>query len=294
MAGEALALAWCRAVTDRRYRLPAGQLRNLTAAAAVHERHLVALALPSPLARPDTTAPSTDGSPSAGATSPTAPATSVPPPVLPTVSLPAKQDAALKALGTALGTVRAGHLDRAADADGEVALLWASLAAAVAQTSVLVRRSTAAPAPPDEPEHPPYRVMSPAAAGQALLAQLHAAVFGYQVALTPLTDEAAEPYRERWDELRRQRDVVATMLRDLGAKVPVAEPEYDTGKRITTDGAAVALVGRMEHALLPHLGNWVAASENDHRRTAASWLGSATANAVQAGARPSWWPGWPD
>ena len=290
-----MALAWCRAVAERRYKLPGGQLRNLAVAADVHERHLVALSLPSPETRPGTTGPPTSGSPSPGAPSPSAPSTSVQPPALPEVRLPDTQAAAMKALGSVLGKVRAGHLDRSASADGSVALLWACLAAAAAQGSVLTRRSSAVAAPPDEPEHPPYRAMTPTAAAQALLAQLHAIVFGYQVALTPLSGDTAEPHRARLAELRQHRDVVATVLRDLDAEVPAAEPEYDTGGRITTDKAAVALVARMEHALLPHLGNWVAATEDGgHRRTAAGWLGSATADAVRAGATTSWWPGWPD
>lgn len=295
IAGESLALAWCRALVKRRYKLSDGQLSNLRTAADLHQRHLVALELPSPQTRPAATQPSASPTPGAPAPStPAAPSTSVATPTLPTVKLPKDQDRAIKEFGAALDGVRKGHRELASAAEGQLALLWGSLAAGAAQTSTIARTARPAPRPAAEPEHPAYRVMTPTAAGQELLAQLHAMVFGYQVALAPIPAKDADPYRQRLAELLRDRDELADLLRDLDAEVPAAAPEYDTGGRISDEAAAVKLVARMEHALLPHLGNWLAATAKEQRARATDWLVTGTVRAVRAGAAPVWWPGWPD
>jgi len=298
VADESRALASCLALAERD--LSDGQLANLAVAADIHHRHLVALALPRPQTRPGTDRPSPSGSsgsqasPSVDAPSPTAPSTLVGSPALPTVHLPKKPGDAVKAFDAAIDEVCTGHLGRAAATDGAVALLWASLAAGAAQSGALAHRSPAVSAPPTEPDHPPYRSMTTAAAARALLAQLHAIVFGYQVALAPLDQQEAERPLARLADLRHHRDVLAAVLRDQDVEVPVAEPEYDTGGPVTTAAAATTLIGRMEQALLPHLGNWVAAADAEHRRVAAQWLVDGTVTALRNDAAPLRWPGWPD
>lgn len=298
VADESRALAWCRALAERD--LSDGQLANLAVAADIHHRHLVALALPRPQTRPGTAPPSpssTSGSQapsSAAVPSPSAPSTLVGSPSLPRVHLPEEPEDAMEAFDAAIDEVCTGHLGRASATDGAVALLWASLAAGAAQSGLLAHRSAAAPAPPAEPEHPPYRPMTLVAAAQALLAQLHAIVFGYQVALAPLAQEDPEVHVVRLADLRHHRDVLATVLREQDAEVPVAEPEYDTGGPVTTITAATTLIRRMEQALLPHLGNWVAAADAEHREAAAQWLVDGTIAGMRNDAPPVRWPGWPD
>lgn len=280
-ASEASAIAWCAALAAAAttYQLGAGQTGNLALAGSLHRRRLAVLTGPEPTTRP---VPS-DG-PTAG--TPTLP--SIPP----APTLDPNRGKGFTAFRTNLGRLRAEHLGRVAGASGMTALLWASLAAGVQQSSVLADRAAAAPRPTTEASHPPYEPSTDVAAAQGFLAQLHALAFGLQASLAPLSGAAATPYQQRLVRARIQRDHLVAWLRNRGANVPVAEAEYDLGGVINSPAAALALVARMESALLPFAGDWVAAAEATERRGAAEWLADGAGVAVQAGAAPAVWPGW--
>jgi len=275
---EAKAAAWCTALAGAtRYKLTSGQTKNLERAATLHRRHLEVLSTPEATTRPR---------PSASATATTAP---------PSIGkLDSDRSKGFKAFRAAMSKLEQEHLGRVGATSGMTALLWASLAASIAQSVVVAGRETSSPEPATEGDHLPYEPMTDIAAAQALLTQLHALVFGLQAALAPLSGDAATPYQDRLVRARIQRDHLVDWLRDQDADVPAAEPEYDLGGSISKSSQAYALVARMETALLPFAGDWVAAAAIELSRQAAEWLADGAGIAVLAGAAPTVWPGWRD
>ena len=229
-------------------------------------------------------------------TRPSAPTGSAAPslPPLPTVASPTSGAAARKGADRALSRAVSGHRDRAIALSGAESLFWASLAAAATQSRVVVAAEDRVELPGEEPEHGPYQPLTEVAAAQALLTQVHAIVFGYQVALAPVPAQDGQSWVARLEQHRVVRDQVAELLRDRGASVPAAEPEYETGDAADSVGAARDLVARMESALLPFTGAWVAACRGADRRRAVGWLLTGARIAVSSGAAPRLWPGWPD
>lgn len=280
---EATAVAWCTAVAGATsYRLAPGQLTNLTESVTLHRRRLEVLSLPEATTRP----------PSGTGTGPGASAS--PPPSPAAVTLDADRTRGMASFRSTMDKLTEDHLGRTTAVGGATALLWASLAAGIRQTVVVADRVTEAPRPAAEPSHGRYVPLTDVAAAQGLLAQLHALVFGLQACLAPLSGAAATPYQERLVRARIQRDHLVAWLRTRGSSVPAAEPQYDLGGTVTTATQSYALVARMESALLPFAGDWVAASETSERRRAAEWLVDGAGVGVAAGAAPAVWPGWRD
>ncbi|MDN5726402.1 MAG: ferritin-like domain-containing protein [Propionibacteriales bacterium] len=277
IAAESQALAWCDAIGDKGYKLPAGLSANLPLITEVHRRHLLALQLPDPSTRPS-------GTPSAGLD-----------PQAGSVDLGSDDvQRATSRMIKALGDVSASHREAAVAGTGSAARFWASLAAAAAQSARIVPRTKAMPALADEPAHAAVEVPTEPEALATLLTQLHALVYGCQVALSGVSGEkASEPFVARLSSARLLRDDVTEALRALRAEVPAAEPAYEVTVPADT-GAARGLVRGLESALLPHLG--AAVSGVGDGRVRARLVDALTERArvlVDFGARPQWWPGYP-
>ncbi|MFX4271162.1 DUF4439 domain-containing protein [Propionibacteriaceae bacterium Y1685] len=276
LAAESTALAWCDAISAKGYELSAGLTANLPGITEVHRRHLLALQLPDPPARPTGT-PSAGLDPQAG-------------------SVDLGSDDARKAatrMAAAFGEVAATHRGAAVAAEGAAARFWASLAAAAAQSQRLVPRTHAHPRLAEEKPHAPLEVPEPAAALGELLVQTHALVYGCQVALTGVSGKAAESTVARLDSARRLRDDVTDALRVLDADVPAAAGAYEV-EVPTDDGGTRTLVRSMENALLPYVGAAISAVSDQALRTRlVDALIERTRVGIDLGGRPLRWPGLP-
>jgi len=214
----------------------------------------------------------------------------------PSASGSAPRDAALRRLVAAERRTARSYRRAALAADGLTALLLGSMSVASEQFS---RALTAAepPAAASLRAHRPTALVPDSEAVGALVTSLHALVYGYQVALGRLRagssahDRAAVGLRERRALLHRLSDVLV----EAGADVPAASPAYELDPQPTDARTAGLLVRRMESALLPFCGLWLAAAADTADRTLAlDTLSTATATAASWGAPLLAWPGYQD
>lgn len=249
----------------------------LTAAAAGHQLHLTALVAPEPTGRP-----TTGGSPR-------------PTPKPTEADLPG----GLKELAAAEAAAATEYAERAVAAESVTALFWASLAAAADGYGQAVRQqgdSTKGAGPAKAPKPVPHRPVQPVEeeqARRAMVDQLHAVTYGYQMAIGHLTEQRFERAATALRQYRSLRDRLIAELVDASAEVPPAAPAYDVPVRPTDAGSAAKLIMTLETALLPFCGQWVAAagSEED-RELAVATLRSTTVAAVGWGGPLLSWPGY--
>lgn len=243
--------------------------------AQTHAERAAALAAPDPTLRPTATS----------AVGPTPTPSSTPSAAPGTARLVAEERA-----------LAARYRRAALAARGPEALLWGSMAVA--------SRSFAEALDADEPPrsgrvaaHRPLTLLSDAAAVSALVAALHAAVWGYQLALGKLPEDGAAHDRALAG-LRGRRalqDRLVDRLRRAGVDVPAAAPAYDPDPEARDADDARLLLRRMETRLLPFVGMWLAAAARPADRTAAlDALTGTAATATAWGAPLRAWPGWPD
>ncbi|SDS17943.1 protein of unknown function [Friedmanniella luteola] len=179
-------------------------------------------------------------------------------------------------------------------AGGPAALLWGSMAVA----SGAFATALAAAEPPRSAavaDRAPLTVPSDSAAVSALVGSLHAAVWGYQLALGKLPVTGARHDRARAG-LRERRALQARLvdrLRRAGVEVPAAAPAYDPDPEVRDADDARLLLRRIETRLLPFCGLWLAAAARPADRAAALAALTATATTATAwGAPLQAWPGW--
>ncbi|GAA1433575.1 hypothetical protein GCM10009616_25880 [Microlunatus lacustris] len=242
-----------------------------------HTERAVALAGPAPATRPtDRPSPAPKSAPTPGTT----------PGPVPSLERLAADERALA------GRYRAA----AVAAEGPDALLWGSMAVASGSFATALAAGTP-PRSADVAAHRPLTVVSDAAAVSALVESLHAAVWGYQLALGrlpasgPVHDRALAGLRSRRALTHRLVD----RLRRAGVDVPAAAPAYEPDPEVRDAGDARLLVQRMEVRLLPFVGLWLAAAARPADREAAlDELTSTVATATAWGAPLRAWPGWAD
>ncbi len=181
-------------------------------------------------------------------------------------------------------------------APGPAALLWGSMAVASAAFASALdaeeppRSATVAP-------HRPLAALSASAAASALVASLHAAVWGYQLALGKLPASGAAHDRALAGLASRRalQDRLVEQLRRTGGDVPAAAPAYDPDPEVRDADDARLLLQRMETRLLPFVGLWLAtAPQPADRALALDALGATARTALAWGAPLRAWPGWPD
>lgn len=256
--------------------LSGDQRRLLTFVRDAHADHAVALAGDDPSSRPTTAAPS----PSAKA------------PGLAKLSL----GDSLKRLAGQEATQAAAHRRTAASATGLAALLAGSLAVADDAYAAALRAGDP-PSVSAKKARKPAGLLTDVAASQQLVAQLHAVVFGYQLAIGKL--KYASSARQRAvSELaasRRLMDDQVSFLLGRKADVPAAEPAYAPASTVRSAGDASRLVRGMQARLEPYVGLTLAAARTRPARTEALALLTTTSRRARSwGAPLQVWPGWSD
>jgi hypothetical protein len=213
-----------------------------------------------------------------------------PPPKIGQLSL--KQSLALlarreAAAGTAYGRSALGSR-------GRDALLWGSWSVASASIASVVTTAK----PPGVAAlhaHRPAALLSDVEAVQQLVEQLHAVVYGYQLALGHLPvlgKPHARAVRELLDT-RLRRDRLIVWLQKRSATVPAAEPAYVPSTVPRGAESSAKLIRQLQVALQPFCGLWLAAAgSRADRQTALTTLRSVQHTARGWGAPLAAWPGW--
>jgi len=192
--------------------------------------------------------------------------------------------------GSAAGRYRSAALK----AKGSEALLWGSLSLAAASFAPAIGSSNP-PSTRPVANREPVEVLSEIAAIQELVRQLHAIVYGYQLALGKFKVLSRQrPKAER--ELLAQRifrERLITWLRKHSADVPAAAPAYVPSVVPRNPATAGKLIMRMQTALEPFCGLWLAAAATQpDRQQALTALTNAMKTARSWGAPLAAWPGY--
>ncbi len=201
--------------------------------------------------------------------------------------------AALKRLVAAEHTAAARRRTAALATTGLGSLLWASMS--VAAGSYATALSDTAAVQLRKPRAPqPMPVLSDVEAMQRLVEQLHAANFGYPMAIGQLADGGRRNAAIRQLRHRRDlRDALVGRLQARKAEIPIAEPAYVPSVYPRTNATAGQLVQDMESRLAPFVGLWLAAVSTAPDRTRAfDELSTTVANALRWGSPLPRWPGW--
>lgn len=219
-----------------------------------------------------------------------APRSPAPPPKIGQLSL--KQSLALLGRREAAAGKAYGH--SALSSRGRDALLWGSWSVASASIASVV---TAAKPPGVTAVHGhrPAALLSDVEAVQELVGQLHAVVYGYQVALGHLP-VLGKPHARAVRELletRLRRDRLIAWLQRRSATVPAAEPAYVPSTVPHGAASSAKLIRQLQVALQPFCGLWLAAAaSNADRQTALTTLRSVQGTARSWGAPLAAWPGY--
>ncbi|MGI3781981.1 MAG: DUF4439 domain-containing protein [Janthinobacterium lividum] len=256
--------------------LSSGQRRLLTFLRQAHADHGSVLASAEPTARPT----SSGRPPSASA------------PDLKGVSL---KDA-LERLARQEKRQAAAQRRAAASRTGLAALLSGSLAVAADAYAAALGASDP-PSVSAEKARKPAALLTDVAATQQLVAQLHAVVFGYQLAIGKLKYASAARPRavSQLAAARALLDTRIALLLTRKAAVPMAEPAYAPSFDVRSADEARRLVRTMQARLEPFVGLTLAAAGTPRaRREALTLLTSTSRTARSWGAPLQAWPGWPD
>ncbi|MGI8459577.1 MAG: DUF4439 domain-containing protein [Propionibacteriaceae bacterium] len=258
--------------------LSAARRRLLRAVRDGHRQHLAALRSAEPTSRPlPSASPSPTTSPSASSR--------------PRSSLTAD----LTALRTAETTAVSGHRKAAASSVGFTSLLHASLAEA-AQGYATALDDADPPKPITGSSRPVLIPWTESEAEQDLLAATHAMLYGYKAAVGSVSESSAlgTQLLARLLDYRKLRDRLTRLVHAAGLEPAAAEPAYGLPVRVTGTASATALARRLELAVQPHLGRFVAAATTPAvHAVALSQFSDATGTALARGAGVAAWPGWP-
>lgn len=261
--------------------LPAAQRAVAGWMAQAFEMHVVALLARRPELRP--TVPPTPEPGWAPEPRPT-----------PTIALPAgNRDQALRTLLAQLADAGTDHRRNALSTTGSATLLWGSLAAYTDAAAAAMNANTARPEPPTVPLH----AMTPASdmeATQQTLRQVHALIYGYQVALPWFRGPEFQSTYDTLVQRRDLRDRLTNTLREAAMIAPAAEAAYALPVIPRDRATAAELLWRMETAFAPFAGAWLAAAtDGGTRERALQALTEATVLGVRWGGPLVVWPGWP-
>jgi hypothetical protein len=189
----------------------------------------------------------------------------------------------------------AGHYRSAAlKAKGSDALLWGSLSVAAGSFAAAIG-SANPPATRPVADRDPLEVLPEVMAIQELVRQLHAIVYGYQVALGRLRVLSKQRSKAEHELLEQRifRDRLIAWLKRHSADVPAAEPAYVPSVIPRNTATAGRLIMRMQTALQPFCGLWLAAAATPaDRQQALTALSNAMKTARSWGAPLAAWPGW--
>jgi hypothetical protein len=179
-------------------------------------------------------------------------------------------------------------------AKGSDALLWGSLAVGAASFAAAIGAANP-PRTRSVGNREPVEIMSEVAATQELVRQLHAMVYGYQLAIGKMKMLSKQRTKAEQELLNHRifRDRLIAWLRRRSAEVPAAEPAYVPSVVPRNQATAGKLIIQMQTALQPFCGLWLAAAASRaDRQQALSALSGAVKTARSWGAPLAAWPGW--
>lgn len=258
----------------KRKKLSKDQRALLVFLAVAHTQHARGLAGPDPAAR--TTAPRR-----------------IQPALISITGLSTK-DAWQKLTG-AETRLAASHRRASLAAAGRTALLWGSLA--VAAESFASAGSAKTPSYVRLLAHKPVTLVSDVQGVQAMVTQLNAIIWGYQLAIGKFPVVSRERTRALAGLLQHRvlRDQLIARLTRRSARVPAAEAAYQPSVNPTDTASGRKLIRQMETALQPFCGLWLAAAGTDADRSLALLTLRSTNRTARAwGAGLRGWPGWSD
>lgn len=203
-------------------------------------------------------------------------------------------DSSLASLARRENAAASRYRHAALQAKGLDALLWGSLSLSAASFAAALG-SANPPRTRRVGNRKPVEILTEVAAVQELVSQLHAMVYGYQLAIGKmkvLSKQRATAERELLNQ-RIFRDRLIAWLRKHSAEVPAAEPAYVPSVVPRNPATAGRLIMQMQTALQPFCGLWLAAAASQaDRQQALSALSAAMKTARSWGAPLSAWPGW--
>lgn len=193
------------------------------------------------------------------------------------------------------------HRTAALTGKGLAALLWGSMASSAAAIATILRVADLAGDDPDPAAatvaavkaRAPMPVVTIVGAEQEMVRQLHALIYGYQLALGRLSGARRDTASAELRRHRILRDELTARLLDRKAEVPVAAPAYVPSTNPRNARTAARLIRQMETALVPFCGLWLAATDTQSERTEAlNQVGRTAGVARRWGASQPAWPGW--
>ena len=185
------------------------------------------------------------------------------------------------------------HAKAALDSSGSAALLWASMSVAASRYAAALGHDGAVPIGSSKRGQLPALSVDQAVA--ELVAQLHALVYGYQLAIGKLPVLGKRHARAVTELLRVRvlRERLISILTKRSITVPIPQPAYVPSLRVHDAASAEKLIARMQSALLPFCGLFVAAATGKDRQLAFDTLAATARIARSWGGPLSAWPGWP-
>jgi Domain of unknown function (DUF4439) len=186
------------------------------------------------------------------------------------------------------------HARTALGSTGFDALLWASMSVAASSYASALAAGEA-DATKTFPRSQLPELSEPDAISE-LIGQLHALVYGYQLAigkLRVLSRARAQAVTELGG-IRVLRDRLIAILADRSTDAPVPQAAYVPSVQVHDAASASQLIEQMQSALLPYCGLFLASASNpSNRKLAFDTLAGTAATARSWGAPLTAWPGWP-
>ena len=188
------------------------------------------------------------------------------------------------------------HRARAQSAEGLASLLWGSLAVSAAHLAAILKGADLAGDNPDPTvakvaatrARTPMPLVPVVQAEQEMVRQLHAIIYGYQLALGRLTGARRDTAAAELRRHRILRDRLTARLLNRKAEVPIADAAYVPSTNPRNAATAAKLIRQMETALVPFCGLWLAAAAAPAERTEAlNQVGRTMGVARQWGASPT-------
>jgi hypothetical protein len=218
----------------------------------------------------------------------------------PSVRAPRPADGARLTLPQALTrlsrseTAAAGrHRAAALAVTGEDSLRFGAVAAAAGLYAGVVATDRRLPTSKGPQTPTPLARSTDTAAVQSLVAQLHALVYGYQLAIGRMPVAGARHDQAVADLLqhRIRRDRMISWLRRRDVEVPSPEPAYRPSVEVRDGASGIRLVRTMLVALQPFAGIWLASADDAEREWALSFFLTTADLASRWGAPLPIWPG---
>lgn len=263
-------LAGATLIGRQRSSLTGAQRDLLAAVRGGHLDHATALGSPEPTSRPE---PSSSTSARPGTLAP---------------------KEAIAALIKQERSAAGRHANSALGSTGFDALLWASMSVAASGYASALSAGKAR-ATEVSPRSQLPELSEPDAISE-LVAQLHALVYGYQLAIGKLRvlSKARARAVTELRSIRVLRDRLVAILAARSTDAPVPQAAYVPSVRVHDAASAGQLIEQMQSALLPYCGLFLASASNaNNRKLAFDTLAGTATTARSWGAPLTAWPGWP-